>query len=153
VKVRAEVQAAGRVHDAEALWYDTRRWSAFVDGFQRLHRVEGEWPGEGASVVWDSRPGGRGRVVERVTGWAAGDGQDLAVEDERLTGDQRVRFRGLSERELGISLELDYRLKRAFPGVQVVDFLFIRPAVRSSLQRTLTRFAIELEAEGDLSVL
>ena len=151
MKVRAAVRVPVRAFDAEALWYDTRRWSSFVDGFARQASLTGDWPRVGARIVWDSHPGGRGRVVEIVDGWAAGDGQDLAVEDERLSGRQRVRFRALDEESCEVALELDYQLKRRPPGHQIVDLLFIRGAVRASLVRTLNRFAIEAAAERELA--
>ena len=146
MRARARIVADGRLTDAEALWYDTARWSSFIDGFGHLHAVEPGWPREG-SVTWDSRPGGRGRVLERVERYTAGDGQDVAVEDERLTGVQSVRFAAAGDGRVAVQLELEYRLKRMFFGAQVVDWLFIRRAQRDSLQRTLRRFAIELAAE------
>jgi hypothetical protein len=149
MKARAQVRITGRQHDVEALWYDLARWSSFIDGFGRLERVEGEWPAAGARVIWDSRPQGRGRVMEKVTAWQAGDGQDLEVEDERLHGTQRVRF--ASEGDVtGVSLELTYRLKNRHFGHQVVDALFVRPQLRSSLERTLRRLAIEVAADQEL---
>src|SRR4051794_14160778 len=103
-RVRSEIVVAGRALDAEALWYDTRRWATFVDGFARVVQAEPGWPREGA-ITWDSRPDGRGRVLERVTGWAAGDGQVAEVEDDKLTGRQRVRFRQHGK-EFAVGLEL-----------------------------------------------
>ena len=50
-------------------------------------KLEGEWPARGRAVGVESRPGGRGRVVERVTAYEARIGQTLAVEDEQLRGD------------------------------------------------------------------
>ena len=35
-RVRSEVRIAAREAEAEALWYDTARWSSFVDGFARV---------------------------------------------------------------------------------------------------------------------
>jgi len=149
VRARARIVAQGRLTEAEALWYDTSRWSTFVDGFGHLAGVEPGWPREG-SVSWDSRPGGRGRVLERVLRYTAGDGQDVDVEDDRLTGTQSIRFAAAGEDRVAVQLELEYRLKRMFFGAQLVDWLFIRRAQRDSLQRTLRRFAIELAAEREL---
>jgi hypothetical protein len=148
-RARTKMVALGRLTDAEALWYDTARWSSFVDGFGRLGNVDEGWPREGATVVWDSRPGGRGRVLERVARYAAGDGQDVEVEDERVTGTQSVRFAASGEDRVAVSLELRYRLKRQYPGSAIVDLVFIRRAMRDSLARTLRRFAIELAAERE----
>jgi hypothetical protein len=147
-RVRSEVRIPAREAEAEALWYDTSRWASFVDGFARVVSVDEGWPREGA-IAWDSRPGGRGRVLERVTGYAAGDGQVADVEDDKLSGRQRVRFRA-GDGGVVVGLELDYQLKRRPPGHQLVDVLFIRKALRDSLARTLRRFAIELTSEHDL---
>ncbi|HEY3020622.1 MAG TPA: hypothetical protein VGJ32_10535 [Solirubrobacteraceae bacterium] len=148
-RAQAQIVADGRLTEAEALWYDTSRWPTFVDGFGHLVSADANWPREGA-VIWDSRPGGRGRVLERVVRYAAGDGQDADVEDERITGTQSVRFAPVADGGVGVSLELRYALKRAYPGSALVDALFIRRAMRDSLARTLRRFAIELAAQGEL---
>ena len=148
-RARVEIEASGRLTTAEALWYDTRRWPSFVDGFGHLASVDPGWPREGA-VVWDSKPGGRGRVLERVERYTAGDGQDAEIEDERLTATQSVRFEAAGEDRVRVSLELRYRLKRRHPGIEIVDALFIRRALRDSLARTLRRFAIELAADREL---
>jgi hypothetical protein len=148
-RVRIQAEVAGRLSEAEALWYDTARWSTFIDGFAHLQSVEPGWPREGR-LVWDSRPGGRGRVVEQVVRYAAGDGQDAEVEDEKMTGTQSVRFEPVGEDAVRVSLELRWSVKSAYPGSAVVDWLFIRRVMRDSLMRTLRRFAIELRAERDL---
>ena len=82
--VRAALKMPGLASEAEALWYDPQRWPAWIDGFGHVVKLEGEWPAQGARAVWDSKPGGRGRVVERVTAYEARAGQTLAVEDEQL---------------------------------------------------------------------
>ena len=148
-RVRAAERVEGTVAEAEALWYDTARWPTFVDGFGRVARTDGDWPREG-TLTWDSRPGGRGRVIERVTWFSAREGQDAAVEDERLTGTQRVRFTPEDGESVLAELELSYALKEARPGMVVVDLLFVRRALRDSLRRTLHRFATELDAEREL---
>jgi hypothetical protein len=148
-RARVKVEVAGRLSEAEALWYDPRRWASFVDGFAHLQTIPPGWPREGR-LVWDSRPGGRGRVVENVARYAAGDGQDSDFEDEKMTGTQSVRFAPAGEDSVVISLEQRWKLKAAYPGSAVVDAIFIRRAVRDSLARTLRRFAIELRAEREL---
>jgi hypothetical protein len=148
-RARVQAEVAGRLSEAEALWYDTSRWSSFVDGLAHVHRVEPGWPRDGA-VVWDSRPGGRGRVVERVARYTAGDGQDVEVEDQRLTGTQSVRFAPTAEERVRVSLELRWQLKNRYPGSGLVDAIFVRRSMRESLARTLRRFAIELAADREL---
>jgi hypothetical protein len=148
-RVRAQVDVRGHVVEAERLWYDTARWPAFVDGFGHLVRREPQWP-EAGSVLWDAKPGGRGRVLERVARHRAGDGQDAEIEDSKLTGTQSVRFAGVGEELVRVSLELTYELKAARSGFQLVASLFVRRALGDSLDRTLRRFAIELAADREL---
>ena len=91
-RVHASIVDPGLASQAEELWYDTSRWASFIDGLHHLARLEGDWPRAGARVLWDSQPGGRGRVQERVTSYVAREGQTLDVEDEKLRGTQRVSF-------------------------------------------------------------
>jgi hypothetical protein len=145
-RASATIKVPGRAFEAEALWYDPVRWPSWVDGFGHLDAVEGDWPRVGSQVTWDSPPGGRGRVLERVTAYEARTGQTLEVDDAKLRGTQRVEFTpGLEETE--ITLTLDYELKQRDPLTPVVDALFIRRALRESLRRTLTRFGYERRAE------
>jgi hypothetical protein len=144
--VRATTTVPGRVVEAEELWYDPHRWAAWVDGFGHVAKLEGEWPREGARLLWDSRPKGRGRVDERVTRYEARGGQTLAVEDHRLIGTQQVAFEPEGE-QVHVRLTLEYSLKERSPITPIVDVLFIRRALQASLQRTLARFGHERRAE------
>jgi polyketide cyclase/dehydrase/lipid transport protein len=150
-RVRASVVVPGLASEAEALWYDTTRWPSFVDGLHHIARLEGDWPRAGARVLWDSPPGGRGRVQERVTAYVAREGQTVAVEDEKIHGTQRVTFTP-TEGGVTVALELDYALKEQRPGMAFVDLLFIRRPQRESLQRTLRRFRTEVAAEREGSI-
>jgi hypothetical protein len=142
-RVSAAVTVPGQVVEAEELWYDQHRWAAWIDGFGHVAKLEGEWPQVGARLLWDSRPQGRGRVAERVTAYEPRGGQTVAVEDERLHGTQTVSFEPDGD-QVRVNLTLEYRLKAGNP---VVDLLFIRRALRDSLQRTLARFGHERRAE------
>lgn len=148
-RVRVSVDVPGRIVEAEQLWYDRDRWPGFVDGFGHVARQDPGWPAEGATLVWDSRPGGRGRVVERSVAYEARAGQTAEVEDERLRGTQKVGFEALQD-GVEVSIELDYELKQSGPMRAVVDALFIRRAIGDSLRRTLARFARELVADREL---
>jgi hypothetical protein len=147
IGVRAVVD--GPVGAAERLWYDPQRWPNFIDGFGHVVKVEGDWPGIGARVVWDSTPAGRGRVNERVVEHEPGSGQALAVEDPRMRGTQRVTFVPV-EGGTEVRLALEYQLKQANLLTPLVDMLFIRRALRDALRRTLTRFGNELAADREL---
>jgi hypothetical protein len=148
-RARVQVEVGGRLSEAETLWYDTKRWPSFIDGFAHLQSVDPGWPREGR-LVWDSRPDGRGRVVEQVVRHAPGDGQDTDFEDEKMTGTQSLRFAPAGEDRVRVSLEQRWSLKAAYPGAAVVDAIFIRRAVRDALHRTLRRFAIELRSDREL---
>jgi hypothetical protein len=150
-RVRAELQLPGvATSDAEELWYDTRRWPTFVDGLGHVFKVDEGWPREpGAVVVWDAKPGGRGRVLERVVSFEARVGQTLEVEDEKIHGRQTIGFQPGGD-GCAVSLELEYATKQDRGVPAVVDFLFVRRPMRDSLKRTLARFEREVRAPDDL---
>lgn len=143
-----------RVADAEALWYDVSRRPSFIEGFKHVVRLEGAWPAAGSRLIWESVPGGRGRVSEAVTAYAQRQGQESVVEDPRISGRQRVSFAptGSPDSDPGVrmTLQLEYELRDAGPLSAVTDLLFIRRAQADALRRTLYRFGLELEAERGL---
>jgi uncharacterized membrane protein len=142
--------ADASVGEAEGLWYELERRPTFIDGFVRVDVSDGAWPQAGSRIVWGSPPSGRGRVVERVTAHEPGRSQTASVEDGEMWATQTVRFDTLAE-GCEIVLELDYRLKReGVPGV-LADLIYFRRRLRASIERTLTRFAIELAAERELA--
>lgn len=133
---------------AQALWYDRESWPLFIDGLRSVVSVRGEPPLVGSSVVWQSTPAGRGEVRETVLDYEPGVGQELEVEDRAIAARQRVRFIAV-DGQLTVQLDLDYRLKSSNPFRAVTDWLFIRRAQSESLQRTLTAFRLELEAQRE----
>jgi hypothetical protein len=150
-KARAQIDLPVQVSAAEALWYDTSRWPVFVDGFGHVVKLEGDWPREGARLVWDSVPAGRGRVVELVTSYEVRIGQTVQVEDERITGTQIVTFAPLGDGQCRMAIELSWKHK--FPNVMtpLVDVLFVRRAFADALRRTLSRFGREVRVDAELS--
>lgn len=150
-RVRASIDVPALASEAEALWYDPARWATFIDGFHHVSRLEGDWPQKGARLLWDSNPGGRGRVQERVVAYAAREGQTTAVEDEKIHGTQRVTFTP-TQAGATVSLELEYTLKDRKPFMPIVDLLFIRRPQRDALLRTLRRFRTEVAAERESSI-
>ena len=147
-RAAASIQVPGRAADAEALWYDPMRWAAWLDGFAHAAQVPDGWPASG-TLLWTSRPGGRGRVLEEVVAYEPRTGQTLRVEDERLRGTQRVEFRPASD-HVTIRVELEYELKERTPLSPIVDLLFIRRELTASLQRSLAGFA--RERRGDIEL-
>src|SRR5690242_15846988 len=75
--VRSTAQYPGAVHEAERCWYDTKRWPVWVDQLARVVEVDGDWPGVGSTVRWESGPAGRGRVREHVVAYEPLGGQTL----------------------------------------------------------------------------
>ena len=145
----AEADVALTPEAALRLWADTSRMPTFVEGFARALRVDPEWPAEGARLVWESTPAGRGRVTEKVM---EGEGPDRFVTmvfEERLNGTQTFR---VVESEAGsrAELALEYELTKYGPLAVVADAIFIRRALRDSLRRTIDRFRVEAEEEAGL---
>jgi hypothetical protein len=146
--VRVAQSFPGTVHEAETLWYDTARWTTWVDGLAHVERVEGEWPAAGSAVIWDSNPAGRGRVVERVVRYEPLDGQSLEVEDESIRGRQTVTFNPQGD-EVEVEVVLEYEIKQRSIFMPLVDLLFIRRAMTTSITKTFARFGVELAAARD----
>lgn len=141
-RARMTIALPGRAAEAEELWYDPVRWPSWIDGFGHLVSLDESWPRSGARRVWDSRPGGRGRVVERVVAYEQRVGQTLEMEDGRMRGTEEVAFQPGSD-GVTVVLEARYRLKYSNPMTPAFDFLFVRRHVGASLGRTLGRFAAE----------
>jgi len=133
----------GSVSDAESCWYDLTRWASWVDGFDHIVETSGDWPQPGSSVTWQSGPAGRGRVTERVSAYEPLEGQTLDVEDDAITGRQRVAFTQADE-HVEVELSLEYEIKKSSFFTPLIDLLFIRRAMVASLQATLGRFRAEL---------
>jgi hypothetical protein len=148
--VARRVLPGASVAEAAALWHDLDRWPGFVDGFASVGRLEGDWPQPGARLVWDSLRGGRGRVVEQVLALDPGVVHTVRVEDPQLRGTQTTRFAAVAN-SCEMSLELVYELKQPGFGGTLTDLFFVRHALRESLRRTLHRFAIELQADRELT--
>jgi hypothetical protein len=147
-RVHAAVKLPGSVYEAELCWYDTGRWTQWVDQLARVVEVRGDWPEAGSIVVWESGPAGRGRVTERVTDYRPRSGQTTEVEDDSTTACQTVAF-APDDDGVRVELSLDYRLRQQTPLSSLANWLFIRPAMTRSLARTLARFGAELGARGD----
>jgi hypothetical protein len=147
---RAALEMTATAAAVEAAWADPSRWGRFVDGFGALVSVEGAWPEPGARLVWESVPGGRGQVVERVLRYAPGVELATELEDPQLSGVQRLAFapakggEGVGGPRVGVALELDYALASRSPFMVIANPLFVRRAVRDSLRRTLERLARDL---------
>jgi hypothetical protein len=129
----------GTAARAEARWCETSGWPGWVDECDHVLQVTGDWPQVGASVTWQSGPAGRGRVTERVVGHEPRQELTMEVEDDSIRGRQTVIFSPGSP-GVRISLSLAYEIKRRSLITPVIDLLFIRGPMTTSLQRTVERF-------------
>jgi len=131
------------------LWLDPARWPTFMDGWGRVDRVHDRWPEPGATVVWHSRPGGRGTVTLKVLELEPPSRVVLQVFDDKLGG--RETFTAEPDRDGSfVTVELDYELNEGGPFMAVADLIFIRRSLRDSIRRTLQRFAIEAKEDAGL---
>ncbi len=149
--VRVKQLLDGTAHDAETCWYDTARWPDWVDELARIVVVEGDWPQAGATVIWESGPAGRGRVRETVVAYEPLAGQTVEVEDDSITGTRRVAFDPTGD-GVEVQLRLSYSIKRRSPFTPLVDLLFVRRPMTTSLAKTLTRFGVALAESRQPSV-
>ena len=149
----AATSAARRVEldleGAWALWTDLRRWPTFVEGFAHVAEQSGEWPAEGAKIIWTSTPGGRGRVTEKVSQSERPLAFATRVHEDALAGTQLVSFTPAEDGRTRVEIKLEYELAKggALRG-PLADLLFIRRALNQALQRTLARFAAEAAEEA-----
>ncbi|HEX6459690.1 MAG TPA: SRPBCC family protein [Thermoleophilaceae bacterium] len=140
--------------EAMQLWRDLRRWPTFVEGFAHVESKDDAWPADGTKLVWQSRPGGRGRVSEKVE--RHGDTFLAArVVEDAFHGRQVVRFSPVEGGGSIAELQLEYELNpttmwRRGPVGWVTNLFFIRRAMTDSLVRTLRRFATEAAEQQSL---
>jgi len=135
--------------EAYDLWTDVRRWATFVDGFARAERIDDTWPEQGAKLVWQSVPGGRGSVTEKVTRTNRPLLHETLVIEEKLAGTQTATFAADPD-GARVDLQLEYKVEVGGPLRAIVDFLFIRRAQNDALTRTLRRFATEAAEQAAL---
>jgi hypothetical protein len=135
---------------AFALWTNPDRWPTFLEGFGHLLEVDPAWPEPGAKAVWQSTPGGRGRVTEIVLETFE-DRLVTQVFEEALSGTQTLALApSAGGGGSAVELTLEYELARGGPFRGVADAVFIRRALRDALRRTLRRFEVEAEDEAGL---
>jgi Polyketide cyclase / dehydrase and lipid transport len=130
------------------LWTNLDRWPTFVEGFGHVLERSSGWPAVEERVVWESTPGGRGRVTEKVVQNEAERFSTLVFEDA-LMGRQTLRVAPAQD-GAEVELSLEYTLTKYGPLSAIADALFIRRALRDSLRRTLFRYAVEAEDEAGL---
>jgi hypothetical protein len=133
----------GTVREAESCWYDTGRWPAWVDGLDRVIDVSEDWPDAGSTIRWESGPAGRGAVVERVLAREPLAGQTMEVRDDSIRGRQTVAFARVKD-GVEVRLTLEYEIIKRSLLTPLIDVLFIRRPMITSLNTTLIRSGAEL---------
>ena len=127
-------------------YFDPRGWPAWVDGFVSVERSAG-YPEVGGTLVWRSKPAGRGTVSERVLEHSPRTRHRIEWSDPQSAGELLSEF-AVEGEAVRVRLTLDYRLARGGPFARLTEWLFVRGQVRRSLQRTLLRFKHEAEEAG-----
>ena len=82
-------------------------------------------------------------MTEQVAAYAPLEGQTVAVSDDAIDGEQTVGFEAIADGRVAVTLAIEYRIRRRNPLTPIVDRLFVRGAMRRSLEMTLSRFAVE----------
>jgi hypothetical protein len=146
--VKAAAEVALPPERALALWTDVGRWPSLVEGFARISEISQDWPEPGSKVVWESRPGGRGRVTETVLQ------RDIRrfttrIYEQRLIGTQTAEVEP-AEGGSRVDLRLEYELQKGGPLRGLTDLIFIRRALRDAMVRSLHRFAVEADEDAGL---
>ena len=147
--VKARQGVALGPEPAWRLWTSVERWPTFIEGFARVLERRGDWPAAGSQIVWESIPTGRGRVTEKVAESAPGI-FTTDVFEGALTGRQTITFEPVDGGAI-VDADLTYELANGGPLKAVTDFVFIRRALTSALDRTLQRFATEADEEAALA--
>jgi hypothetical protein len=137
------VLVRGELKEVWDVYFERRRWPAWVDGFAAVERAEG-YPEHGGTLVWRSNPAGRGSVTERVVEHSPRRVHRIEFSDPESSGELRTRF-AVEGESVRVTLELDYRLARGGPFAWLTDRLFVRSQVRASLRRSL--IGLKREAE------
>ena len=139
----------GSLKEVWDFYFEPRGWPSWVDGFAAVERADG-YPEQGGTLVWRSKPAGRGTVSERVVEHSPRTRHRIEWSDPESSGELRSEF-AVEGEAVRVTLTLDYRLARGGPLAWLTERLFVRGQVKRSLQRTLLRFKHEAEEAAQLA--
>jgi uncharacterized membrane protein len=139
----------GSLKEVWDFYFDPRGWPAWVDGFAAVERSDG-YPEPGGTLVWRSKPAGRGTVSEHVVERSPRTRHRIEWSDPESSGELLSEF-AVEGDAVRVTLTLDYRLAGGGPFGRITERLFVRGQVRQSLQRSLLRFKHEAEEAAYLA--
>jgi hypothetical protein len=128
-------------------YFEPRAWPSWVDGFDRVESSD-RYPEKGGTLVWRTRPAGRGRVAERVLEHQPRRRHRVAYEDPESDGELLTTFQ-IDGDEVEVTQEWRYRMKEGGVLAPITDRLFVRGQVRGSLARSLDGLKLEVEGRAD----
>lgn len=152
-KVEASVEIAAPLAEVWDLYFDGRRWPAWVDGFSSVISQMG-YPETGGTLSWRSTPAGRGEVHEEVVVHDERSLHRIRYSDPGSKGTLEVGFEMLpaataeSGRRTKVAQRVDYSVSVGGMLAPITDFLFIRSQMRRSLERSLIELRLEAERVG-----
>jgi hypothetical protein len=123
---------------AMELWLDRKRWATWIEGFGTVLEEKGDWPAAGSRLVWQSRPGGRGRVTEMVREYVPAGKHAVELFEDKLTARQSVTFAPHPEGS-EMTYIFEYELAESGP----LKWLFTRREMQLAADELLRRFQIE----------
>lgn len=138
---------------ASAVWdlyFDRTRWRGWVDGFGDVSRWDDRYPETGARIQWDSKPGGRGRVLEEVLIHDPRSLHRIRFEDQTALGFLETEFEPQGQAACRVTATVEYAVKDAGPLNFITDALFIRRSMAQSIGRSLTRLKRDVEGDQEL---
>lgn len=137
------VRIAATLKEVWDLYFDTSRWSSWVDGFATLESVSG-YPEIGGTLRWRSNPAGRGEVAERVLEHEPRRRHLVSFRDPESEGELETVFEIEGE---GVTVRQRMTYTVLHPGLlgPLTDIFFVRRQVAASLARSLERLRYEAE--------
>jgi len=146
-KATQEIVIGADLAEVWELYFDPRRWRAWVDEFHAVDESENGYPEKGGTLVWHSGPNGRGKVSEVVLEHEPRRLHKIRFGDPESEGELTTTF-SIEGKGVKVVQALEYGLWK--PGIfgPITDRFFIRPQIGASLLRSLQ--ALKVEAESPL---
>jgi uncharacterized membrane protein len=147
-KASASVVIEAPLAEVWDFYFQPETWPGWVDQFSRVEASDG-YPEMGGTLRWQSGRAGRGTVTEKVLAHEPRTRHKIEFVDPESEGELEVRFSIESGEGAGstkVEQTMEYRITGGGALSGLTDVLFVRSQVRGSLQRSLGRLKIEVEA-------